>query len=68
MPQRVRYTNSHKSNMNKVTIYELDGSFDIYDEAGHMIEEGFASHDEAVLWANENNFEIVDVFFAVLEK
>lgn len=54
--------------MEKVTIYEFDGSFDIHDEAGHMIEEGFASHDEAVQWAKENNFEIVDVFFAVSEN
>lgn len=54
--------------MRKINIYELNGGFEIYDGAGHLIKGGFASHDEAVQWAKENNFEILDVFFAVSEN
>ena len=65
MRLKERYTNSHNSNMKKAIIYEFDGGFDIHDEAGHMVKQGFNSHGEAVLWAKKKNLEILDIFLVV---
>lgn len=51
--------------MKTINIYELNGGFDIYDEAGHLIKGGFASHGEATLWAKRKNFQIQDIFLVV---
>ncbi len=53
--------------MRKINIYELNGSFEIYDGAGHLIKGGFASHDEATLWAMKRNYVIQDIFLAIWE-
>lgn len=54
--------------MKQVTIYEFNDSFDIHNEAGHLIKGGFATHGEAALWAKKNNFQIQDIFFGSLKK
>jgi len=54
--------------MKKINIFEFDGSFDIHDEAGHLIKGGFASHGEAAVWAKKNNFQIQDIFLVVWEN
>ena len=51
--------------MKKAIIYEFDGGFDIHDEAGHMVKQGFNSHGEAVSWAKKKNLEILDIFLVV---
>lgn len=53
--------------MRKINIYELNGSFEIYDGAGHLIKGGFASHDEATSWAMKRNYVIQDIFLAIWE-
>jgi hypothetical protein len=49
--------------MKKVTIYEFDNVFDIYDESGTFIIGGFKTEGEAVIWCKKSNLEIVDLFF-----
>lgn len=50
----------------KVIIYEYDNWFAIHTESGQLLNSGFATEGEAVLFCKKNNLHIVDVFFEVV--
>lgn len=49
----------------KVIIYECEGWFAIHTESGQLLNSGFATEGEAVLFCKQNNLHLIDVFFMV---
>jgi len=52
--------------MIKVMIYENEGWFDIHDQNGQLLNSGFSTESEAVLFCKKNNLQILDIFFVVV--
>lgn len=48
-----------------VKIYEFNNFFDVYDVNGKPIKIGFTTEAEAVYFCKKNNYNLIDVFFAV---
>lgn len=49
----------------KVIIYENEGWFDIHTDKGHLLNSGFASEGEAVLFCKKNNLQVLDIYYLV---
>lgn len=49
----------------RVTIFENEGWFDVHSESGHLLNSGFATEQEAVLFCKKNNLQIIDIYFLV---
>lgn len=48
--------------MKKLTIYENDGKFDVYEESGGSVEVDFETFDEAKQWIKDNGYKYVETF------
>ena len=49
----------------KVIIYECENWFAIHNENGQLLNSGFATEGEAVLFCKKNNLHILDIYFLV---